>query len=120
VALLLLLGAYAVAVAVNERLIRYVPKVARLFAPPLFEFSQGVLQGRASPFAIGMSESEARLAAASSGLVRRPCARAPTIGDYNFPAALCFAYPTTGTFWDVWSANGSIVGVRIYTTAVVL
>lgn len=116
VVLLLFVGAYATGVTMNEQLIRHVPKVARLFTPPFFEFSRSVLQGRASPFAIGMSGSDARLVAASSGLVSRPCAQEPTIRGYDFPATLCFVYPTTGTFWDVWSANGSIVGVRIYTT----
>ena len=109
-------GTYLLGVGLNDQLIRHVPKVARFFAPPFFQFSESTLRGRASPFEIGMSEGQALLVAKSAGLVPRLCAEKVKLDPYDFPAALCFDYPTTGIFWDVWVEDGSIVGVRTYST----
>lgn len=114
--LLVVGGTYLLGVGLNDQLIRHVPKVARFFAPPFFQFSQSTLRGRASPFDIGMSEAQAIVVAKSAGLAPRLCAEGPTLGSYDFPASLCFDYPSTGIFWDVWVEDGSIVGVRTYST----
>jgi len=63
-----------------------------------------------------MGEAEALLVAKSAGLVSSSCHKEIRIGEYDFPAALCFDYPATGIFWYVWVEDGSIVGVRIYST----
>ena len=116
-ALLALGGAYVLGVLRNDELIRYTPKVARYFAPPFFQFSEAVDQGRASPFDVGMSQPQALVAAKSAGLVRRSCAPDIELAvPYDYPAALCFAYPATGTFWDIWVANNKLAVVHVYTT----
>lgn len=110
-------GAYVLAVLLNDHLIRHAPKAARYFAPPFFQFSESVSQGHASPFEVGMSEARALAAARSAGLVRRPCHPGLKMGPrFDYPAALCFAFPATGTFWDIWVANHTIALVNIYTT----
>jgi len=63
-----------------------------------------------------MGEDRALLVAKSASLAPRSCHPAIRIGDYDFPPTLCFAYPTTGIFWDVFVEDGSIVGVRTYST----
>ncbi len=116
VAVLVVLGLYLFAVAQDDWLIRNQPKIARFFAPPAFQFSLNLFDGHAAPFRISMSETEARVAAASAGLVREKCNDESRIVGFDFPPALCYAYPFTGTYWNVWAQHGSIVGVRIYTT----
>jgi len=113
---LVLVGAYILAVAQNDWLIRNQPRIARFFAPPAFQFSQNIFEGDAAPFQIYMSEAKVRALAASAGLVRENCNDSSRIVGFGFPPALCFSYPLTGTFWHIWTQHGSIVGVRIYTT----
>ena len=113
---LVLLGAYMLAVAQNDWLIRNQPKIARFFSPPAFQFSHSIFEGHAGPFKIHMPEAKVRVLAASAGLVQENCDSRSRMVGLRFPPALCFSYPLTGTFWNIWTTHGSIVGVRIYTT----
>ena len=107
---------YFAMVIFSNLLIVHTPKIARWFRPPTFQFSKSVLSGVARPFYIGMDARVAVQAAKNSNLVTRPCHPIPRIGKFDYPASLCFSYPNTGTFWDVWTKDNAVTAVRIYTT----
>lgn len=116
VLVLVLLGAYIFAVAHDDWVVRNQPKVARFFAPPAFQFSQSFFDGKAAPFRISMPEAEIRSSAASARLVRENCLSSSRLLGLDFPPAVCYSYPLTGTFWNIWTKDGLVVGVIIYTS----
>jgi hypothetical protein len=112
-----LVAVYIGGVISQDWIVRTVPKIARIFAPPLFEFSNGYVRGRVSPFSIGMDQESVVNAARTAGLVDEFCHPKIRFSDIKGPPSHCYVYRVFGVKWSLWMRDGRVAAIRVYTSA---